>query len=258
MNYHWNWGIFLEQVKNGDELYLDWLLTGLGWTVAVSLTAWVMALSFGIAIGVLRTTPSRALVAVSTAWVELFRNIPLLVQMFLWFFVVPELLPRDWSLWVKQDMPAKEFITASVCLGLFSSSRVAEQVRAGIQSLPRGQWLAGLAMGFTLPQTYRHVLLPSALRMVIPPLTSEFMNVFKNSSVAFAIGVMELTFQARQMQEDSEQGIETFLAVTTLYFICAMSANRVMHFIEARTRIPGSIGSSSARDAASAGAAVQH
>jgi glutamate/aspartate transport system permease protein len=101
--------------------------------------------------------------------------------------------------------------------------------------------MAGLAMGFTLPQTYRYILLPTALRMVIPPLTSEFMNVFKNSSVAFAIGVMELTFQARQMQEDSEQGIETFLAVTVLYFVCAFTANRVMAVIEKRARIPGNI-----------------
>ena len=241
MNYHWNWGIFLEQVKGGDEIYLNWLLTGFGWTVAVSLSAWVMALSLGILLGVLRTVPSKALVAAATAWVELFRNIPLLVQMFLWFFVVPELLPADWGLWVKQELPAKEFFTATICLGLFTSSRVAEQVRAGIQALPHGQRMAGLAMGLTLPQAYRYVLLPTALRMVVPPLTSEFMNVFKNSSVAFAIGVMELTFQARQMQEDSEQGIETFLAVTLLYFICAFTANRVMAVIERRTRIPGTI-----------------
>ena len=241
MNYHWNWGIFLEQVKGGDETYLNWLLTGFGWTVAVSLSAWVIALSLGILFGLLRTAPSRTLAAVATAWVELFRNIPLLVQMFLWFFVVPELLPADWGLWVKQELPAKEFLTATICLGLFTSSRVAEQVRAGIQALPHGQLMAGLAMGLTLPQTYRYVLLPTALRMVVPPLTSEFMNVFKNSSVAFAIGVMELTFQAKQMQEDSEQGIETFLAVTVLYFICAFTANRVMAVIERRTRIPGNI-----------------
>jgi His/Glu/Gln/Arg/opine family amino acid ABC transporter permease subunit len=239
MNYHWNWGIFLEPVKGGDETYLNWLLTGFGWTVAVSLSAWVIALSLGILCGTLRTVPSKRLVVMATAWVELFRNIPLLVQMFLWFFVVPELLPADWGLWVKQELPAKEFLTATICLGLFTSARVAEQVRAGIQALPRGQLMAGLAMGLTLPQTYRHVLLPTALRMVVPPLTSEFMNVFKNSSVAFAIGVMELTFQARQMQEDSEQGIETFLAVTLLYFICAFTANRVMAVIETRTRIPG-------------------
>ena len=150
MNYHWNWGIFLEQVKSGDETYLDWLLTGFGWTVAVSLSAWVIALSLGILLGVLRTMPSRALAAAATAWVELFRNIPLLVQMFLWFFVVPELLPREWGLWVKQDLPAKEFLTATICLGLFTSSRVAEQVRAGIQALPHGQVMAGLAMGLSL------------------------------------------------------------------------------------------------------------
>ncbi len=241
MNYHWNWGIFLEQVKGGDETYVNWLLTGFGWTVAVSLSAWVIALTLGILFGVLRTAPSKALVGAATAWVELFRNIPLLVQMFLWFFVVPELLPADWGLWVKQELPAKEFFTATICLGLFTSSRVAEQVRAGIQALPHGQLMAGLAMGLTLPQTYRYVLLPTALRMVVPPLTSEFMNVFKNSSVAFAIGVMELTFQAKQMQEDSEQGIETFLAVTLLYFVCAFTANRVMAVIERRTRIPGTI-----------------
>ena len=122
MNYPWNWGIFGEQVKGGDETYLDWLLTGLGWTLAVSLTAWVIALCIGIAVGALRTTPSRLLVGLGNAWVELFRNIPLLVQMFLWFFVVPEFLPREWSLWVKQDLPAKEFVTAALCLGFFTSA----------------------------------------------------------------------------------------------------------------------------------------
>jgi His/Glu/Gln/Arg/opine family amino acid ABC transporter permease subunit len=241
MNYHWNWGIFLEQVKAGDETYLAWLFTGLGWTLAVSLTAWLIALTIGIAVGALRTAPSRLLVLLANAWVELFRNIPLLVQMFLWFFVVPEFLPREWSLWVKQEMPAKEFVTAALCLGFFTSARVAEQVRAGVGSLPRGQRDASLALGLTLGQAYRHVILPQALRIVIPPLTSEFMNVFKNSSVAFAIGVLELTFQARQMQEDSEQGIETYLAVTLLYFICAFTANRGMALIEARTRVPGLI-----------------
>jgi His/Glu/Gln/Arg/opine family amino acid ABC transporter permease subunit len=241
MNYHWNWGIFGEQVKGGEETYLDWLATGLGWTLAVSLAAWLLALVIGIAVGALRTAPSRPIALIGSAWVELFRNIPLLVQMFLWFFVVPELLPQEWGLWVKQDMPAKEFVTAALCLGFFTSARVAEQVRAGIGSLPRGQRDAALALGLTLPQTYRHVILPQALRIVIPPLTSEFMNVFKNSSIAFAIGVMELTFQARQMQEDSEQGIETYLAVTLLYFICAFAANRGMAWIEARTRVPGLI-----------------
>jgi His/Glu/Gln/Arg/opine family amino acid ABC transporter permease subunit len=241
MNYNWNWGIFLEQIKDGDVTYLDWIIGGLGWTVAVSLCSWIIALAIGSVVGTVRTTPNRWLERIGNAYVELFRNIPLLVQMFLWFFVVPELLPRDWSLWVKQEMPAKEFMTATISLGLFTSARIAEQVRAGIQSVSRGQGLAGLALGFTQAQTYRYVLLPMGFRIIIPPLTSEFMNIFKNSSVAFAIGVLELTFQARQMQEDSEQGIETYLAVTLLYFICAFIANRVMAFIEKRTRVPGYI-----------------
>jgi glutamate/aspartate transport system permease protein len=241
MNYHWNWGIYLEQIKGGEETYLSWLVTGLGWTVSVSLSSWLIALLLGFLVGTLRTAPTRWVARVCNAYVELFRNVPLLVQMFLWFFVFPELLPPKLSLWVKQEMPAKEFLTATICLGLFTSARIAEQVRAGIQSLPRGQRHAGLAMGFTLPQTYRYVLLPMAFRIIIPPLTSEFMNVFKNSSVAFAIGVLELTFQARQMQEDSEQGIETYLAVTLLYFICAYVAHRGMSWIEKRTRVPGYI-----------------
>ena len=241
MNYHWNWGIFLEQIKGGEETYLSWLITGLGWTVAVSIASWVIAFLLGSMVGTARTTPRRWLVRICNGYVELFRNIPLLVPMFLWFFVVPELLPRDLSLWVKQEMPAKEFVTATICLGLFTSARIAEQVKAGIESLSRGQRMAGLAMGFTLPQTYRYVLLPMAFRIIVPPLTSELMNIFKNSSVAFAIGVFELTFQARQMQEDSEQGIETYLAVTVLYFLCAFIANRGMAWAEKRTKVPGYI-----------------
>jgi len=242
MGYHWNWGIFLEPIPGGDETYLDWLISGLGWTVAVSLTAWVLGLVVGVAMGALRTVNNRWVVALATGYVELFRNIPLLVQLFLWFFVVPELLPKGLSLWVKQDLPAKEFVTASICLGLFTAARIAEQVRAGIQSQAKGQRMAAQALGFSGFQTYRFVLLPVALRLVMPPLTSEFMNVIKNSSVAFAIGVIELTFVARQMQEESEQGIETYLAVTTLYFICAYLANRLMKVIERRTQIPGTVG----------------
>ena len=199
----------------------------------------MLALIVGTVIGTLRTTPYRSVVRLGNGYVELFRNIPLLVQLFLWYFVVPELLPASAGRWVKLNVPVEAI--AIVCLGFFTSARIAEQVRAGIQSLARGQGTAGLALGLTLSQTYRYVLLPMAFRIILPPLTSEFMNVFKNSSVAFAIGVFELTFVARQMQEDSEQGIETYLAVTLLYFLCAFAANRVMAAIERRSRVPGFI-----------------
>lgn len=243
MNYHWNWGVYLEQVSSGDETYLDWIISALGWTMAVSMSAWIIALVLGALIGTLRTTPNRWLVAIGNVWVEGFRNVPLLVQLFLWFFVVPEFLPAELSRWVKQDMPAKEFFTATICLGLFTSARVAEQVRAGIQSLPRGQRYAGLAMGLTLPQTYRYVLLPMAFRIVIPPLTSESMNIVKNSSVAFAVSIAELTMFAMQAQEETSRGIEIYLAVTGLYFVSAFAINRVFKFIETRLAVPGMIGS---------------
>lgn len=242
MSYHWNWGIFLEQVQSGDETYLAWLLAALGWTVAISLTAWVLGVALGVVAGTLRTVHSKSLSLAATAYVEVFRNIPILVQMFLWFFVFPEVLPQSWGLWVKQEMPAQGFITASLCLGLFTSARVAEQVRAGIESRPKGQRLAALALGLSEVQAFRHVTLPVALRVIIPPLTSEFMNVFKNSSVAFAIGAGELTFVARQMQEETEQGVEILAMVTLLYFICGFLANRGMALVERRTRVPGLLG----------------
>jgi glutamate/aspartate transport system permease protein len=243
MNYNWNWLVYFDLVPGTDESVVDWLLTAAGWTVAVSLCAWVIALVLGVIVGTLRTTPHVWVVRLGNAYVELFRNIPLLVWMLIWFIVVPELLPSDLARWVKQDMPAKEFVTATIALGLFTSARIAEQVRAGIQSLSQGQRYAGLALGFSLTQTYRYVLLPMGFRIIIPPLTSEFMNVFKNSSVAFAIGVFELTFVSRQLQEEfSGNGIEIYLAVTALYFVCAFIANRVMAFIEKRVRVPGYIG----------------
>jgi glutamate/aspartate transport system permease protein len=134
------------------------------------------------------------------------------------------------------------FVLVVFALGFFTSARISEQVKAGIQSLPRGQRYAGLAVGLTLPQTYRYVLLPMAFRIVIPPLTSESMNIVKNSSVAFAVSVAELTMFAMQAQEETSRGIEVYLAVTGLYFVTAFAINRVMQFIEERVRVPGMLG----------------
>jgi glutamate/aspartate transport system permease protein len=141
-----------------------------------------------------RTTTARWAVRLGNLYVEIFRNVPLIVQMFLWFFVVPELLPERLGDWIKQMPPPwGSYVPAVLCLAIFTSVRVAEQVRAGINSLPRGQRMAGTAMGLTQSQTYRHVILPQALRIILPPLTSEFMNIIKNSSVALTIGLLELT-----------------------------------------------------------------
>ncbi len=240
-----DWQVFCKDTISGDYApscfgakgeftYLDWIVKAWGWTLAVALLALIVALLVGSIMGVLRTTPNKALVALGNAWTELFRNIPLLVQVFLWYYVVPEIFTPLKSL--------PSMILVVFALGFFTSARVSEQVRAGIQALPRGQRYAGLAMGLTLPQTYRYVLLPMAFRIVIPPLTSESMNIVKNSSVAFAVSIAELTQFALQAQEETSRGIEIYLAVTALYFVSAFAINRIAVVIEKKVQVPGMIG----------------
>ena len=241
----WDWQVFCQDTmdrevvqscfgKGGDITYLDWMLSAWGWTVSVSVLALALALVVGSLVGTLRTLQDRPMVVrLGNAWVELFRNIPLLVQIFLWYHVVPTLFP------VMRGVSG--FVLVVLALGFFTSARIAEQVRSGIQALPRGQRYAGMAMGFTTFQTYRYVLLPMAFRIIIPPLTSETMNIFKNSSVAFAVSVAELTMFAMQAQEETSRGIEVYLAVTGLYIVSAFAINRVMAFVEKRSRVPGLI-----------------
>lgn len=241
MNYSWNWGIFLAQVPTGETTYLGWLLSGLQMTVMLSLSAWVLALALGSIVGVLRTVPGKWLAGFAAAYVELFRNIPLLVQLFIWYFVLPEILPGGTAF--KQINPvAQQFLASMVCLAFFTSARVAEQVRAGINSLPRGQKNAGLALGFTLPQTYRHVMVPMAFRIIVPPLTSEFLNIFKNSAVCSTIGLLELAAQGRQLVDYTAQAYESFIAVTVLYLLINVVVMVIMRQVERRTRVPGYIG----------------
>jgi glutamate/aspartate transport system permease protein len=241
VKYNWNWGIFWQLSPDGRGTYLDTLLAGLGWTLATALAAWLIALALGMIVGVVRTTPVNWLRCLGDAWVEVFRNVPLLVQMFIWFFVVPELLPTSIGTWLKQ-LPRSAFYTAVVCLGLYTSARVAEQVRAGIQSLASGQRMAGVAIGLTLPQTYRYILLPMAIRIVMPPLTSEFLNVIKNSAVALTIGLVELTASARSMQEFSFQVFEAFTAATLIYLVLNLVVVLGMRRLERRLAVPGLIG----------------
>ena len=234
-SYNWNWPILLK------EPYLTWIVTGFGNTILIAVLAWAIAFPLGSAIGIARTTDSRALRLGGTVYVEIFRNIPLLVQMFLWYFVVPELLPADWGRWIKRDMPYPQFLTAMICLGLYTASRVAEQVRSGIEAIPRGQRNAGLAIGLTSLQVYRYVLIPVAYRTIIPPLTSDFLGVFKNSSLALTIGVLELTSQARQIEEYTFAAFEAFTVATVLYCTVTGIVILAMRMLERRTRIAGTI-----------------
>lgn len=242
-----DWQVFCKDTLSGDVVagcfgqgedvtYLNWLFSAWGWTVGVALTALVTALLVGSVVGVIRTLPEhRGLVRLGNAWVELFRNIPLLVQIFLWYHVLPALVPA------MKDFPS--FILVVLALGLFTSARIAEQVRSGIQALPKGQRYAGMALGFTTAQYYRYVILPMAYRIIIPPLTSESMNIFKNSAVAFAVSIPELTQFAMQAGEETARPVEIYLAVTVLYVISALVINRIFAFIEQRARVPGFVAS---------------
>jgi glutamate/aspartate transport system permease protein len=228
-----DWHVFWQDDGSG-RTYFEWMLQAWGWTVSVAVCAWLVAVSTGTLIGIVRTLPNnRFWVRLGNAWVELFRNIPLLVQVFLWYFVVPKIIPA-----LQQ---VSGFVLVVFALGFFTSARIAEQVRAGLGALPRGQRYAAMAMGLTTVQAYRYVLLPMALRIIMPPLTSESMNLLKNSSVAFAVSIAELTMFAMQAQEETSRGIEIYLAVTILYALSALLVNRIFAWLERRLQIPGFI-----------------
>lgn len=244
MSIDWNWGIFLQQAPFGNTTYLGWLWSGFQITVIVSVCAWIIALLVGSLFGILRTVPNRGLATLGACYVELFRNVPLIVQFFIWYLVIPELLPESIGMWFKSELdPNIQFFTCSVlCLGLFTAARVCEQVRAAIQSLPSGQKNAGLAMGLTLPQTYRYVLLPNAYRVIVPPMTSEMLNLVKNSAIASTIGLVDMAAQAGKLLDYSAHAYESFTAITLAYILINAVIMLLMSLVERKVRLPGNAG----------------
>lgn len=243
MNYNWNWMVFWEMAPDGVHTYMGTLIQGLYWTVGVSILAWGIALLVGGTVGVLSTSGNVWVEKFCAGYVELFRNVPLLVQMFLWYFVFPEVVSEQLGQFIKTADPVwSSFWTAAVCLGLFTSSRIAVQIQAGIRALPVGQSMAATALGLTRPQVYRHVLLPLTMRMIFPPMTSEALNLIKNSSLAFTIGLLEITGAARSMQEFTFQIFESFAAATVLYLAVNTVVVLLMRYVEKRLSVPGFIG----------------
>ena len=234
MSIDWNWGIFLQQAPFGNTTYLGWLWSGFQVTVALSITAWIIAFLVGSLFGILRTVPNRFLSSIGTLYVELFRNVPLIVQFFTWYLVIPELLPEDLGMWFKAELDpnVQFFVSSMLCLGLFTAARVCEQVRAAIQSLPRGQKNAALAMGLTLPQAYRYVLLPNAYRVIVPPMTSEMMN----------LGLVDMAAQAGKLLDYSAHAWESFTAITLAYVLINAFIMLVMNLVERKVRLPGNLG----------------
>ena len=238
-----DWGIFFKPAFDGSGNYLRFLFVGLQWTLLVSILSWILAFFVGSLMGILRTFPGRFLPMVGAVYVEVFRNIPLLVQLFLWYFVFPEIVP-GLGTWFKQGFSPllQQLISGVLCLGLFTAARVAEQVRSGINSLGRGQRGAGLALGLNLMQVYRLILLPVAYRIIVPTLTSEFLNTIKNSAVASTIGLAELSRQSQQLGEFTAHWYEAFIAVTVLYGIINITVMIASRFLERAVRLPGYVG----------------
>src|ERR1700683_2320534 len=235
--------LLFETTPDGVSRYIDWILSGLGWTLSLALGAWTLALIVGTLVGVARARRGGIWPRAGRVYVETFRNIPLLVQMFFWYFVLPELLPQRLGLAIKQmDPPWGSFVPALICLGLFTAARIAEQVRAGVQALPTGQRAAASALGFGRIGMYRLVLLPPAFCIILPTLTNEFMTIFKNTSVALTIGLVELTATAREINENTFRTFEAYGVVTLVYLLIALLAWLLMYRIERAARLPGVAG----------------
>ena len=235
MKYNWNWSVLIE------PQYFDWIISGTLWTIYLSIASSFIAFFLGSIIGIFRTLDNKILNFIGTTYVEIFRNIPLLVQMFIWYFVFPEIVTDDFGTWLKQDLPNPEFSSALMCLGTYTASRVAEQVRSGINSVSTGVGMAGYATGLSTYQLYIYILLPIWYRIIIPPLTSEFLTIFKNSSLALTIGLLELTARSNMIMDWTFQGFEAYTAATIIYVSVTMIVTLIMQRIENKTQIPGFI-----------------
>ena len=234
MRYEFKWGMLVSPP------YFEWIVDGMLTTFHLAMLSWILALTLGMLIGVFRVTDSRPLRFIGTAYVEFFRNIPLLVQLFIWLYVVPELLPTDFSLWWNR-LEYVPYWTAVVGISFYTSSRVAEQIRSAVLAIPPGQFKAALSTGLTPIQMYRHVIVPYAMRIIIPAITSEFLTTFKNTSLALTIGVLEITGTTRKIEAWSFRGIEAYTVASLTYAATTFGVIIFMAWLERRYYIPGLI-----------------
>ncbi|WP_373796536.1 amino acid ABC transporter permease [Neisseria dentiae] len=241
MNYVWNWGVLWDKTGIGNEIYLNWVVTGLLWLFAIGAVAWTIAMVLGTLLGIMRTLPHKGLNRIASAYVTLFRNVPLLIQLFIWYYVIPNFFPEGLKQWWFFGLApnTSAMISASVGLGLFTAARICEQVRTGIQALPKGQAQAAYALGFRTKQVYKEILLPQAFRTILPPLGSELTNCFKNASVASLVGVSELISQVKTIAEYTQSNLEIYTYATLIYMAVNVTLLMLMTRLERRLRVPG-------------------
>jgi glutamate/aspartate transport system permease protein len=233
--YKFDWSVLWR------EPYGDWMLQGIWLTLQLGFLAWIIALSLGVFLGTMRAAPWKLLRLVSTIYVEVFRNVPFLVQLFFWFYAGPMIFGKTLQFKINA-ISGLNYYSAVVGLGLYTASRVAEHVRAGFASIGQGQYQAVLSTGMTQWQMYWHVMIPHALRLVIPPLTTEFLTIFKNSSVAMTIGVAETTFMSYKIDSDTFHGLEATTGAMFVYLVLGMVVVKTMSYFEKKFRIRGLVG----------------
>lgn len=233
MNYQFAWSV-LWTGQTGA-----WLVQGVLVTLQISALGWLVAVVLGILSGALRTAPIAPLRWLAAAYVEFFRNVPLLVWMFFWYFGMPPLLPHALQEWLLDH--SAEFWAGVCALGVYHGARFSEVIRAGIRSIPKTQFEAAVSTGLTVGQAYRLIILPIALRLIVPPATNETLNLLKNSSVALTISVAELTFQTRQIETYTAKAFEALAAGTLIYLALCLAIAAVMSQVERRVAIPGLI-----------------
>ncbi|MBW2145719.1 MAG: amino acid ABC transporter permease [Deltaproteobacteria bacterium] len=221
--------------------YGEWMLKGIFTTLHLSLLAWMIALMLGLIVGVFRVLPNKPTRFIGTAYVELIRNTPYLVQLFFWYFAVPLLLPQSAQKWLYDSVPNLPYWTGVICLGVYTASRVGEQLRAGMMSISRDQYQAAYSTGLTTYQTYRYVIIPYAIRIIIPPFTTEFLTCFKNSALTMTIGVTETTGAAYLIDSYTWHGLETTTAASVVYIVISMTVVLFMALVEKRIYMPGMI-----------------
>ena len=240
LNYQWNWGVLWQSTGIGNELYWHWLVIGFKWLLIIGGTAWLIAMAIGTILGIMRTLPNRKTQSIAKIYVDFFRNIPLLVQL---FYVMPNLLTEGFrTFWYQSLEPnTSAAMSAAIGLGLFTAARIIEQVRTGIQSLPKGQANAAAALGFNTAQAYRYVILPQAFRAILPPLSSELTNCFKNASIASLVGVTELISQTKTISEYTQNSFEIYTYATIIYLLFNLTLIYGMALLENKLRIKGQI-----------------
>lgn len=215
LSYHFDWSI----ITSGT--YHDWLVAGVIVTLKLSVISIALSFIAGLVIAVMRMGRNRPLRWFAHAYLEFFRNTPLLVQIFFWYFGSYRVLPVVVNDWLNEV--GFEFAAAVIALTIYTSAFIAEDIRSGVLSIPKEQMEAARSAGFSYLQSMRYVILPQAVRITIPPLINQFLNLAKNSSLAMTIGVMELTYQARQVESYTFKGFEAFTAATVVYVVISLA-----------------------------------